>query len=370
MALSLVFDGNYLFYKTLFIFGGYGSKGKRILEDTKEQEMFIRKIATDMAHAIRTFGNPERIVFTIDSRSWRKDIEIEDGAYKGNREKDETVIDWDSFYRCMNEFGDILRKKGIIVSKEERAEGDDLMYLWADRFYKAGEDCVIITGDKDLTQCIKLNNNNFIIVFNPNSKNRKIVAPEGFKKWVKTEGYDLFDASTFMNRSKDLIAEVLAAVPVEEIDPAYTIFEKVIVGDAGDAVPPIWTWKNKEKTHRVTPAKVQRIYEIINMTKFVDDVYNLPERATEIANGILATCKQVAPAEVIKSRLARNLQLVYLDHRTIPADIQEKFTEAFEKYSSQKLSAANYDLVHLLEGTRFISSGRTFDADIFKALDF
>jgi 5'-3' exonuclease len=367
--MNIIIDGNYLFYKTLFIFS-YGTSGKRLLEDTKDQEMFIRKIATDMSHAIRSFGNPDRIIFTIDSRSWRKEIEIEDGAYKGHREKDETTIDWDSFYKCMNEFGVILRKKGIIVSKEERAEGDDLMYLWAESFYQNGEDSIIITGDKDLTQCIRFNGKNFVIVYNPNSKSRKIVAAQGFSKWLRSEEYDLFDASTFMNRSKDLIAEAINSIPIEEIDPAYTIFEKVIVGDAGDAVPPIWTWENKGKTYRVTPSKAERIYEIVNRTKFVDDVYDLPNRAMEIANGILATCKQTAPAEVIKSRLVRNLQLVYLNDRIIPSDIQDKFKESFEKYSPKKLSAANYDMVHLLEGTRFITGGRTFEADIFKALDF
>ena len=76
--MNLIFDGNYLFYKTLFIFGSYAKKGKVLSTDT-DQEMFIRKIATDMTHAIRSFGNPSRIIFTIDSRSWRKDVLIEEG---------------------------------------------------------------------------------------------------------------------------------------------------------------------------------------------------------------------------------------------------------------------------------------------------
>jgi 5'-3' exonuclease len=364
--MNLIFDGNYLFYKTLFIFGGY-SNGKRLLEDQKDQDMFMRKIATDMSHAIRAFGNPDKIVFTIDSRSWRKDVIIEDGDYKGHRTKDESTIDWDTFYKCMNEFGQILKRKGIIVSKEERAEGDDLMYLWADRFFKNGEDSVIITGDKDLTQCIRFDGKNFVVVYNPNSKTRKIVAPVGFSHWLKKDDYDLFDASTFMNNSKDLIAEALNAVEIQEIDPEYIIFEKVIIGDAGDAVPPIWTWENKGKTFRVTPAKAERIYELLNKVKFVDDVYALPERATEIANGILSTCKQVADIEKIRERLVRNLTLVYLDDRVIPTDIIEKFEESFAKDSNRTLPAVKYDMSFLLEGTKFITGpNKTFEADIFK----
>jgi 5'-3' exonuclease len=363
--MNIIVDGNYLFYKTLFIFGGY-SKGGKLLSSNTDQEMFMRKVATDLSHAIRTFGNPSRVIFTIDSRSWRKDIEIEDGGYKSNREKDESAIDWDVFYKCMNEFGTILAKKGFIVSKEERAEGDDLMYLWADRFFQDGQDSVIVTGDKDLTQCVKFNGKNFIVVYNPNSKNRKIVAPQGFSQWLKAEEYDLFDASTFMNRNKDLIAEALSAVTVEEIDAAYMIFEKVITGDAGDAVPSIWTWENKGKTYRVTGSKAARIYEIMQMSNPINDVMDLPSRCIEVANGISAACKQVAPAEAIRSRLERNLKLVYLDKRIIPADIQEAFTAAYSKEEDTKeLSAQKYDMSVILEGTRFISGGRTFEADIF-----
>jgi 5'-3' exonuclease len=363
--MNLIVDGNYLFYKTLFIFGGY-SKGGKVLSSATDQEMFIRKVATDLSHAIRTFGNPSRVIFTVDSRSWRKDVEIEEGGYKSNREKDESVIDWDAFYKCMNEFAAILKKKGFIVSKEERAEGDDLMYLWADRFFADGQDSVIITGDKDLTQCVKSDGKNFIVVYNPNSKNRKIVAPKGFSEWIKTEEYDLFDASTFMNRSKDLIAEALSSVTIEEIDADYLIFEKVIIGDAGDAVPPVWTWENKGKTYRVTASKASRIYEIMQMSNPIKDVMELPSRCVEVANGISAACKQVAPAEAVRSRLERNLTLVYLDKRIIPSDIQQAFSHAYEQEGQAKeLSAQKYDMSNILEGTRFISGGRTFEADIF-----
>lgn len=362
--MNLIFDGNYLFYKTLFIFGSYAKKGKVLSTDT-DQEMFIRKIATDMTHAIRSFGNPSRIIFTIDSRSWRKDVLIDEGSYKSNREKDESVIDWDAFYKCMNEFAAVLQKKGIIVSREERAEGDDLMYLWADQLYKNGEDSIIITGDKDLTQCVKFNDKNFTIVYNPNSKTRKIVAPKGFSQWLKTEDYDLFDASTFMNRSKDLIAEAIAMIPVEEIDPDYVIFEKVITGDAGDTVPSIWTWENKGRTYRVTPTKAARIYEIMQLVKPITDVYDLPNRATEVANGINSACKQIAPAEAIRSRLERNLKLVFLDTRVIPVDIVGSFNASYLVDKDKKLSAQSYDMNLILEGTRFISGTKTFEADIF-----
>ena len=365
--MNILVDGNYLFYKTLFIFGGYGSGGK-ILESKRDREMFMRKVATDFSHSIRTFGNPDRIVFTMDSRSWRKEIEIEEGAYKGHRVDKSQAIDWDAFYQCMNEFADILKEKGIIVSKIDRAEADDLLFLWSQRLYQEGMDSVIITGDRDLTQCVCFNNKNYVVVYNPNSKTRKIVAPEGFQEWLAKDDYDLFDASTYMNRSRDALLEAAKSMPIEEIDTKYVIFEKVITGDAGDAVPPIWTWSKDGKTYRVTASKAKRMYEILNIVKMVNDVYDLPNRSTEVSSSILATCKQSAAAAAIKSRLERNLSLVFLDTRVLPDDIQSAFRDSFDQaWSKKELGARTYDMNALLEGTKYVASGNSFESDIFSA---
>jgi hypothetical protein len=113
------------------------------------------------------------------------------------------------------------------------------------------------------------------------------------------------------------------------------------------------------------------MYDILNMVKPVTDVYDLPNRAAEVASSIEATCKQSAPAAVIKTRLERNLQLVFLDDRILPTDIQEKFRSSFDKaWENKELGARTYDMNALLEGTRFVSNGRTFEADIFSQFKF
>lgn len=363
--LSITFDGNYFFYKTLFAFGTYSSN-KKLLEDAKEQEMFVRKIATDVSHCIRTFGNPDKIVFTIDDSSWRKSIMIEDGGYKSNRDKDNSTIDWDAFYACMNEFAAILESKGFIISKEKTAEGDDLMFLWADAFYKDGIDNVIITGDKDASQCIKYNESNFVAVFNPNSKNRKIIAPTGFKDWLTDDTVDIFNASSFMNRSKDAINEILNSISIEEIDPVKLIFEKILTGDSGDTVPSVWTWMIKDKNYRITPKKANQIIDYVNAIKPLENVMNLIDRSEDVAKGILEICKEIAPADVIKDRLRRNIKLVYLDYAVIPQSIQNDFANSYEKHKNHNLSASTYDMVNLLKGSRFISQTKSIEADIFK----
>lgn len=368
--MTLIFDGNYLFYKSLFVFSSYGSSGK-LLEDEKDQAMFIRKIATDMSYAIRQFGNPDHIIFTIDSRSWRKDVAIADGSYKGNREKDESKVNWENFYEMMNEFSRILLSRGFVVSRQEKAEGDDLMALWSKGLIANGMDAVVITGDRDLMQTVALSDSgNFSVVYNSNTKTRKIVAPNGFRGWLNTEKVDIFNADTFMNKSKDLIHEALNSITIEEVDPFRIVFDKVIMGDAGDAVPPIYTWQKDGKTFRVTPAKCNRIWEILNSVKPVEDIMELPGRAAEISSAISAVIKQNPPVDLIRHNLERNIQLVYLDERVIPTSIQDEFEPHLLSLLKRKtLSARSYDMQSLLEGTKYLSQGKTFEADIFKALD-
>jgi 5'-3' exonuclease len=367
--MVLIFDGNYLFYKSLFVFSSYGSSDK-LLEDEKDQAMFIRKIATDMSYAIRQFGNPDHVIFTIDSRSWRKDIEIQDGSYKGHREKDESKVNWDNFYNVMNEFSRILLSRGFVVSRQEKAEGDDLMALWSKALVENGMDVVVITGDRDLTQTVSMQDSgNFSVVYNPNTKTRKITAPIGFKNWVTADSIDIFNADTYMNRGKDLIQDALNSIEIEEIDPFYVVFEKVLMGDAGDAVPPIYTWQKDGKTFRITPAKCARIWEILTSVKPLTDIMDLPSRAAEIANAINAVLKQNPTPDLIRHNLERNIQLVYLDERVIPTSIQEEFAPHAEALLKRKtLSARTYDMHAILEGSKFISAGKTFEADIFKAL--
>jgi hypothetical protein len=102
------------------------------------------------------------------------------------------------------------------------------------------------------------------------------------------------------------------------------------------------------------------------LVKPIDDIYNLPERAQEVVNGINATFKQVPPATVIESRLRRNITLMFLDHRVIPQEIQTGFKKAYTaSQNAEELSAKVYDMAHILEGTRFLSAPKSFEADIF-----
>ena len=154
--VNILIDGNYIFHKTFGVFGGYGNVDPgKILKDKKEQSAFIRKISTDLCSSLKIIPQGGRMIFTCDSRSWRKDIEIEDGGYKSGRVRDENT-DWTIFFDLMKSFGNHLEKMGFIFSKADGAEGDDLLMFWTDYFKRKKENCLIITGDKDLHQLAEI----------------------------------------------------------------------------------------------------------------------------------------------------------------------------------------------------------------------
>lgn len=387
---NIIIDGNYLFYKTLFIFGNEG--GKKVLESTKQQEEFIRKIATDMAFAIRQFGAPSRIIFTIDGRSWRKDVVIEENeGYKAHRKK-ESNIDWDSFFRCMNEFADVLDKQGMIVSRIDRAEGDDLMYLWTQVFLKKGENSIVITGDKDLHQLVRVHKNNYAVVYNPNSRGRKIYGAKGLEDWISEETeVSLFDTSSYLKTGKDLIRNAMAKIPMEELDPGNFLLKKILIGDDGDGVPSVFHWKSKngKTTHRITSKRAEKILDYVreNGVKWakengVEDeikvkdglvhfsVFDLPDLTPLICQAVKSVTKESPDPEDLKKKIERNILLMVLHVKTIPNDITETFKDHVkEKIQLNTLPGRKYDVSVILEGTRFLKPPDSFTTGLFGALD-
>ena len=125
---NAIFDLSNMFFRSLFIVGGYGSK-QYSFDNQFELDQLMRKVATDVSQVIRQI-NPSRVIFALDSKSWRKDISIDENeGYKAQRTKS-AHINWDNVFKIMGEFADILETNGFIVSKFDKAEADDLISLW------------------------------------------------------------------------------------------------------------------------------------------------------------------------------------------------------------------------------------------------
>ena len=374
---TLVFDGNYFLFKTLYVLP-HMTKSKEILSSKKDMITFIKKLSTDFAYEIRKFeGLIDRVVFTLDSRSWRKDFYPE-AEYKGNRKADKS-INWENFTSIAEEFQTELHKRGVILHKVQGAEGDDLMYAWNVECNSNSRSVILFTGDKDLIQLVNKNKttDTHTILYSPVQK--KLYVYEGFMEWltaveVKDEE-DIFSQLSSLSNVDSMTKKLLTDIytknkmSVIEVDPEEIAFKKVLTGDAGDNVSSIYWYtttnkKGSNRTYGVSDKKAQLIleefekkYGKVNSMYFFNHDY--VEGLANIAIKILKA-KHMSREQIIKN-IQCNANLVLLNSTTIPESILEEMFRTVEIHLQNKnlrLSSLT-TMSKILEGTSYSKDDST-----------
>lgn len=257
--MNIIFDGNYLLWKTFSVWSLYYQDKKatteeneqnliNALRDKDKQQVFIRKLLIDACAAINRFSDVKTVVFVIDSPSWRYRFydnykyaltKVREGYYK-------------DFLAMLEEFEKFLRKKGFIVSRVMGAEGDDLLYVWSIYFSQVlDEDTVIVTGDSDIRQII----NPKVSLFCNNSKNlRFFCIPERVVEW---NGY--------------LDTDVM----VEGVVPFEITLYKVIMGDKSDNIPKLKKGFGeaafKKFIQFITPYSKAEDVDVVGLSQWIAD---------------------------------------------------------------------------------------------------
>jgi len=209
--MNILFDGNYLYHRNFSIFSTYYKDEDigTVLQDKEKQQVLLRKCIIDLCYTVRKFENVERVVVVIDSHSWRYGL-YEDYKYALTRVREPY---YKEFLAVLQQLEELLISKGIIVSKVDGAEGDDLLYVWSIYFgYILDQDTVIVTGDSDLRQIITKN----VSLFNNNSKNLKL--------------YCLQEKEVYWNEKME------SDVQVHVTNPFEVLLYKVIMGDGSDNI--------------------------------------------------------------------------------------------------------------------------------------
>lgn len=276
--MNILFDGNYLAHKCYSIFSTYykGQDMEAVLADKENRQVFLRKCVIDMCATLKRFeGDIKRVAFVIDSSSWRYNF-YADYKYALTRVRDSS---YEGFLTCINELEELLRKRGLIVSRVAGAEGDDLLYIWSLYFgYCLDEQLVIITGDSDIRQIMTPN----VALFNNNSKNLKL--------------YCTPEKEVFWNEYMDTDTQVVA------VEPFRVLLYKVIMGDTSDNIP-----------------KVKRGFGDKAFDKFVDwlGVARPPREAqvVQLAQWIAGKFSEYTGAEeaVILGAVLFNLRMTWLN---------------------------------------------------------
>jgi len=338
---TFVIDGNYFLFRTLYVLPRRG-KSKEMLGTQDDVNAFMKKLATDFAYQVRLFeGLIDKIVWTQDSRSWRKDFYPE-ADYKGNRKQDNS-INWENFSKVTEDFISLISKSGVIISKVDGAEGDDLMYAWNTESLANDKSVIMFTGDRDLVQLVNrsVSNNTHTILFSPAHK--RLYTYQGFTEWMDSqegqETTDIFDLMKVSispeNQAKKLLQTLIKKkkVNIIEVDPEEFRFRKVLTGDAGDNVPPAYWYVSKNRRYGVSEKKAT---EIISEFKEKHGVlshmylYN-DEYITDLANILIRVMKaKHMSREQIITNLKSNVNLMVLAAESIPEGILDEMFRSVE----------------------------------------
>ena len=336
---TLVVDGNYFLFRTLYVLPRLG-KSKELLGSSEESQSFMAKLATDFAYQVRLFeGLIDKIVWTVDSRSWRKDFYPE-ADYKGNRKQDST-INWENFSKVSEDFIGLLVRQGVIVSKIDGAEGDDLMYAWNTESLANNKSVIMFTGDRDIVQLVCKNNDTHTILFSPAHK--KLYTYQGFSEWMNTEeqetSTDIFDLMKVSvspeNQAKKLLQTLVKKKKVDiiEVDPEEFRFRKVLTGDAGDNVTPAYWYVSKDRRYGISEKKAEEIVSEFKQKHGVLShmyLYN-DELVTDLANIIIRVMKaKHMTREQIIINIKSNVNLMVLSAESIPEGILDEMFRSIE----------------------------------------
>jgi 5'-3' exonuclease len=387
---NLIFDLNNILYRSMFIISGFGKK-QYTFDNRKELDQLMRKITIDVAFLVRLI-NPSRVIFAVDSKSWRKDISIEENdGYKFGRKRSKH-INWENVFDSLKEFSEIMESNGFIVTKIDGAEADDIIAMWVDELQLNQKQHVIsVSGDEDIRQLVRSYKHVkegspvspemiFSTIFNPfmQGKNpfRKLYIPKMFNEWINTEDdVDIFNMSGSMDIDKIDFNRIMNGdkVKVEEVDGEHIVLKKIFCGDDGDNVPAIFTWIKNNKEIRITNSKFQKILKEAKILFF--NKKELLDKSDDIKNVIEQISEERVPFKM-KDRLIRQMKLVLLDSELYPKEILEKFLELRqEQLDKPRPNIGDVSMQSLLAGTRYIDEDYggtavgTNESSIFKEID-
>lgn len=332
--INVIIDFNNILMRSLTIPGTTGCNSDfNSEEDIKD---IIKKLAVDICYNIRLFVGADNVYVVCDSHNaWRKDL-LPDGSlgYKGNRTKDENR-NWDNLWIAVNEFKDIMRDNGIVVSEIKRAEADDLAALYKYKFFNENNESIIfVSSDKDWRQLADFKDNKFVIIFNPtvNNKAQK-------KMFMTQECYDyIFNKSKESavnsifgfsdNQNKEVIknAKYLdSKINMEVVNPNEIVISKIFEGDAGDNVPSYYdyykTTKRGTYSTGVTPSQTKKLCEHLNI-KTTNDLDGLEYDIHQELKTIMKL--EDIPVDPF-DRLNRQRILVELNPEYFPDNIVREF---------------------------------------------
>ena len=344
---TLVIDGNHMLFKCLYVLP---KTGKILLDNVNDKSLLVQKMAMDFAAETRKFSDVlNRIVFVIDSSSWRKAL-YPQSDYKGNRETDES-INWNNVWSAFKDFYTVLKDHGVIIQRIDGAEGDDLIFAWSSFLNSKGENVIVNSGDRDLTQLVQFNKfTNAYTIFYTNTQKLLIGYP-GFFNWmneeIEVDEVDIFNLGSNDFNPREVFKRLIDAneLTSEETFPEEVILGKILGGDKGDNILPVYSYQKKNKngkimTFGVSDKKIEEIKTLFEQDHGkLDIMYFFESSYKKVLVDLTCQVMKITSAyrDSVEKNLDRNINLVILHQKCIPEEILNQIYEEIETVYNNKI---------------------------------
>ena len=344
---TLVIDGKHMLFKCLYVLP---KTGKILLDNVNDKSLLVQKMAMDFAAETRKFSDVlNRIVFVIDSSSWRKAL-YPQSDYKGNRETDES-INWNNVWGAFKDFYTVLKDHGVIIQRIDGAEGDDLIFAWSSFLNSKGENVIVNSGDRDLTQLVQFNKfTNAYTIFYTNTQKLLIGYP-GFFNWmneeIEVDEVDIFNLGSNDFNPREVFKRLIDAneLTSEETFPEEVILGKILGGDKGDNILPVYSYQKKNKngkimTFGVSDKKIEEIKTLFEQDHGkLDIMYFFESSYKKVLVDLTCQVMKITSAyrDSVEKNLDRNINLVILHQKCIPEEILNQIYEEIETVYNNKI---------------------------------
>ena len=349
MLYALV-DANNFFIKNLFAYKSGMKKSEKLFEKEEQIIEYSHTISNALFNLINRFDGGVGLVLCFDNKTWRKKYYPE---YKSHREYDDAV-DWDMYFRFVDDFCQKVQEiHNMRVSKIEGGEADDLLYLWSKKLNNLGNDCIVISEDKDLHQLVRNTaDDNFTIVYNNSYKTPKLFKHPDTNLQQGLKKITIMNVNDALISSRNIIKGIMNEVDsIEEVDTEIFIIKKILIGDDGDNVPSVWFWEANGKRKRITPSVADKIVKnFLSMNEkplyYLFNDFEFFKKSLAISIKFITGIK--IEDEELKQNIERNCNLMCLHQKFIPNEIIKGFQETFEDSISEKIDKNTF-----LQGTKY-----------------
>jgi hypothetical protein len=159
----------------------------------------------------------------------------------------------------------------------------------------------------------------------------------------KEEEVSIFDVDLSADEEKDKIKKMSQSATLETSDPERIIFEKILTGDKGDAVPSVFAYeKTPGKIFKLTPAKASSIYESFKQSGWgkseLNKIWKDEEFRDWISGYVLRAMSYTDNSEnrkIVSKNYEDNAKLVWLSDEVIPEDVLNEMEISFSNSNKE-----------------------------------